>query len=413
MKKKSIIATLLTITMICSLAGCGGKETAKETTQTKEQETVSLIEDISDISTYVKLPDYEAYETTTERQEVTDDDIRSYINENILASLPITNRAAEVGDTVCIDYELTNDIIGTESCEDQYFTLGDGTVQEDFEKNLNGMSTGETKEFTFTYPEEMTEEYTELAGTEANVKATLKSIIVSLNYDTTTDEQIAEFTEYASKDELWNSTKSMLETSAQAEYEQNVSAELRQYILSESHILDIPESLIEDYTDHYVKHMDNLMKAQAKMNAESQTESADEEATTEQVTETSTEEATVEQTTETTTEPVTEDTTEKDTETNYQGYKDYLINEIGCTEYEYNEAVRETAKDAVREYLILEAVARQEEITATDEEISEYAERVFADYGYDSAEDFSNTLGRNISRMYVISEKITEKLAEN
>ena len=158
MKKKSIIATLLTITMICSLAGCGNKETAKETTQTKKQEAVSLIEDISDISSYVTLPDYEVYETTTEKQEVTDDDIRSYINENILASLPITNRAAETGDTVCIDYEISNDIIGIESCEDQHFTLGDGTLQEDFEKNLTGMMTGETKEFTFTYPEEKTDQ---------------------------------------------------------------------------------------------------------------------------------------------------------------------------------------------------------------------------------------------------------------
>ena len=220
MKKKSIIATLLTITTICSLVGCGGKEARKETAQTKEQETVSLIEDIPDINTYVKLPDYGTYETTTEKQEVTDDDIRNYINENVLASIPITNRAAEAGDTICIDYEITNDIIGTESCEDQYFTIGDGTLQENFEENLNGMSAGETKEFVFTYPEEMAEEYAELAGAEATVKATLKSITISLDYDMATDEQIAEFTEYANKDELWNSTKSMLETSAQAEYEQ-------------------------------------------------------------------------------------------------------------------------------------------------------------------------------------------------
>ena len=399
MKKKSIIAILLTITTICSLVGCGGKEATKETAQTKEQETVSLIEDISDINTYVKLPDYGTYETTTEKQEVTDDDIRNYINENILASIPITNRAAEAGDTVCIDYEITNDIIGTESCEDQHFTLGDGTLQENFEENLNGMSAGETKEFVFTYPEEMAEEYAELAGAEATVKATLKSITVFMNYDTATDEQIAEFTEYANKDELWNSTKSMLETSAQTEYEQNASAELREYILNESHIFDIPESLIEDYTDHYVKHMDNLMKVKAEINASTQAENTDEEIESKNMTEVSSED--------TSTEKTTNPATEKD----HQGYKDYLINETGCTEYEYNEAVRETAKDAVREYLILETVARQEEITATDEEISEYAERVFADYGYDSAEDFSNTLGRNISRMYVISEKITEKLS--
>lgn len=392
MKKKSIIATLLTITTICSLAGCGSKEAAKETAQTKEQETVGLIEDISDISTYVTLPDYAAYETTTEKQEVTDDDIRNYINENMLTNLSITNRAAEAGDTVCIDYELSSDIIGTENYTDQYFVLGDGTLQEDFENNLTGMSAGETKDFTFAYPENMSDEFAELSGTEAAVKVTMKSISTSLNFDLASDEQIAEYTKYASKDELRDEVKTMIDKAVEDEYRQNISDEIRQYILSYSHIQDIPELLIEDYADHYIKHMDNLVKVQAEINSTTETESSAEEGT------------------EATTEGISGSGKENSEAINY---KEHLMNDAGYTEYEYNEEVWETAKRAIREYLILEAVARQEEITATDEEISEYAEKVYADYGYDSADSFSATLGRNICRMYVISEKIAEKLAEN
>ena len=84
-------------------AGCGKKSDTEETT-TAASETQAEITDKGEVT---KLGEYKGMEVTKEDTTVTDDEVETRI-QNILAANPeiieITDRPAQEGDTVNIDY---------------------------------------------------------------------------------------------------------------------------------------------------------------------------------------------------------------------------------------------------------------------------------------------------------------------
>lgn len=77
---------------------------------------------------------------------------------------------------------------------------------------------------------------------------------------------------------------------------------------------------------------------------------------------------------------------------------------------EYNAQLTEMAQETVKQYLVIEAVARQEGIEITDEDINKKAEEEAKEYGYDSAEALLDEVGKTTYRMYMLQDDVMAKL---
>ena len=125
---------------VVSLAGCGKK-------------------DENPYSKYVTLGEYTGMTVDRIVTTISDEDVQNEIQNDLYADADfkeVTDRGAQDGDTVNIDY--TGTIDGEEfeggSDTDYDLELGSGTFLEDFESGIIGMKTGETKEISVTFPDE-------------------------------------------------------------------------------------------------------------------------------------------------------------------------------------------------------------------------------------------------------------------
>ena len=140
---------------------------------------------------YVTLPDTESFTLSDDATTVSDSDIDDYISSNILSNYKttneITNRAAENGDTVNIDFAGSIDGVafdgGTGS--DYDLTLGSGTFIDGVEDQIVGHMPGETFDVNVTFPDDY--QATNLAGKDAVFATTLNYINEDVTPDLTDD----------------------------------------------------------------------------------------------------------------------------------------------------------------------------------------------------------------------------------
>lgn len=140
---------------------------------------------------YVTLPDTESFTLSDDATTVSDSDIDDYISNNILSNYKttneITNRAAENGDTVNIDFAGSIDGVafdgGTGS--DYDLTLGSGTFIDSFEDQIVGHMPGETFDVNVTFPDDY--QAANLAGKDAVFATTLNYINEDVTPDLTDD----------------------------------------------------------------------------------------------------------------------------------------------------------------------------------------------------------------------------------
>lgn len=131
---------------------------------------------------YVTLPDdYNAMTLPAGTDEVTDEDVDNYIDQNILSGYAtqeqVTDRAAEMGDSVNIDF--VGSVDGEEfdggSAQGYDITLGSGSSIDDFEDQIAGHTPGETFDVNVTFPDPY-QNNPDLAGKEAVFVTTLNYI---------------------------------------------------------------------------------------------------------------------------------------------------------------------------------------------------------------------------------------------
>ena len=130
---------------------------------------------------YVTLPDdYNAMTLPAGTDEVTDEDVDNYIDQNILSGYAtqeqVTDRAAEMGDSVNIDF--VGSVDGEEfdggSAQGYDITLGSGSFIDDFEDQIAGHTPGETFDVNVTFPDDYNN--ANLAGKDAVFVTTLNYI---------------------------------------------------------------------------------------------------------------------------------------------------------------------------------------------------------------------------------------------
>ena len=211
----------------------------------------------------VKLGEYKGIEISKPEYTVNEEeaDLRLEEMRNRASRLvDVEDRAIEAGDTAIIDFEGFQDGVAFEGGKGENYSLviGSNTFIPGFEDQLIGKNKGEEVEVNVELPAEYHAE--NLAGKPANFKVVVKNVqrkeLPELN-----DEFAADTTEFNTLDEL----KADLRTKLEEEAKNRAEAEMRNSLVekvSEATELEVPEAMIEAQLDNMMMELNYQLQYQ-------------------------------------------------------------------------------------------------------------------------------------------------------
>ncbi|HHY05339.1 MAG TPA: trigger factor [Thermoanaerobacterales bacterium] len=201
----------------------------------------------------VKLSEYKGLEVEKLVHNVTNEDIErelKALQERNARLVAIEDRAAENKDIAIIDFEgkLDGEPFEGGKAENYPLELGSGSFIPGFEEQVIGMSLGETKDIEVTFPEEYHEE--KLAGKPVIFTVTLKEL-KKKEYLPLDDDFAKDVSEYETLEELKQSIRETLEKKAKDLSEASLKGSIIRK-LRENTEIDIPEVMIEGETQRLI-----------------------------------------------------------------------------------------------------------------------------------------------------------------
>lgn len=210
----------------------------------------------------ITLGDYKNLEIEKVDNEITDDDLNAEIervrNRNS-RMIDIDDRAAEIGDTVTIDFEGSVDGVPFDGGkgEDHKLELGSGSFIPGFEEQLVGHNAGEEFNINVTFPEDYSEE---LASKAAVFKINLKKI-ERKELPELDDEFAKDVSDFDTLEEYKADTRKTLEENRKKANDQTIenriAAELAKLVSG-----DIPEALYRNQLDQQVQDFSYRLQMQ-------------------------------------------------------------------------------------------------------------------------------------------------------
>ncbi|EST56619.1 trigger factor [Brevibacillus panacihumi W25] len=275
----------------------------------------------------VKLGDYKNLTIEPKEFEVTEESLDAELKrmqERHAELVTIEEGVAENGDQAIIDFEGFQDGVAFEGgkAEDYSLELGTGTFIAGFEEQVVGMTLGEEKDITVTFPEEY--HSPNLAGKEAVFKVKLNGL-KRKNLPALDDEFAKDVSEFDTLEELKADTKKKLEEKAAQEKDQYIREQL---VLkaAENAEIDLPAVMVEHELDQMVSEFGQRLQ--------------------------------------------------------YQGMTLELYYQFsGMDESQLRDQLRADATSRVRTSLTLEAIGKAENIVANDEDVDAELEKLAAMYG--------------------------------
>ncbi|WP_055105579.1 trigger factor [Paenibacillus ihumii] len=288
----------------------------------------------------VTLGNYKGLEVPVEPVEVTEEEISQELErlqQRHAELIVIDEEAAQNGDTVVIDFDGSVDGVPFEGGQAERYSLelGSGSFIPGFEEQVVGMATGDFKDVTVTFPENYHAE--DLASKEAVFKVKVHEIkrkqLPELDDEFAKD--VSEFDTLAEyKEDLKKQLLSRKEKDAKAAREGIVVEKA-----SENAEVEIPESMIQSEVQNMVRDFDNRLRSQG-MNLE------------------------------------------------------MFLSFSGQTIEDLQEQMKADAEKRVRNNLVLEKIAKEENIVATEEEINKELNDMAEAYKR-SPEEIRNILAAN------------------
>jgi trigger factor len=200
----------------------------------------------------VELGKYKGIDVARRVRPVADDDVDRIIEglrENSASLIPVEDRAAEIGDTVTVNFN--GKFVDTPEAEDINVAdvdvvLGGENVQQEFSDNLQGVKPDEEKTFRVDYPADFSSKG--LAGKRVDYTAKV-SAVRRKELPDVDDEWAASLNEeFDSLATLKSKIREDLEARAKAEANHHLQSELMRKI-SEEHQFEVPETLVEHQTN--------------------------------------------------------------------------------------------------------------------------------------------------------------------
>lgn len=369
--KKKVIACLI-LCMAAGVAGCSNN-TAKESETVTEAASESAAADETESSDvaeaperpeykaldYVTLGEYKGLEVTLSSLEPTEEEIE----QEIQATLSQNDKLEEVkegtvenGDVANIDYEgkLNGEAFDGGTDKGYDLTIGSGTFIEGFEEGLIGKEIGETVDLNLTFPENY--QSADLAGKDVVFTVTVNSV---KRMPELTNELAAEISDCDSVEAYRNSVAESLRINKELEQENNKTNDLVSMACSNATVNSYPQEMI-DYQLDVVKDYYSSYAEQSGME-----------------------------------------------------FADFLQQQMGVTEDEFNERMTQSIKTMLTTELVLRAIAETENVEVSDDEFQVKAEEYAAQSGMTDVDAFIKQYGKGEIMASILQEKAADILAEN
>jgi len=216
----------------------------------------------------VKLGEYKGAEVPVSEVDVTDAEIAEELERlqtRHAELIVVDEEAAANGDTVSIDFD---GYVGDEAfeggkAENYALELGSGSFIPGFEEQVVGMSTGDSKDVNVTFPE--TYHAAELAGKEAVFKVKLHEI-KRKQLPELDDEFAKDVSEFDTLDEYKADLKTQIADRKKRENDAARENAVVEAVAAKAEV-EIPEAMIEGEVENMMRDFDNRLRQQG-MNLE-------------------------------------------------------------------------------------------------------------------------------------------------
>ena len=211
----------------------------------------------------ITVANYVGIEVKKDVEKVTDDEIDNEINmvrERNSREIEITDRAAESGDNVIIDYSGSVDgvLFDGGTAEKQPLLLGSGQFIPGFEEQVMGKNIGDEFDVNVTFPTEY--HAADLAGKAAIFKTKLHSI-KHFEYPELDDEFAKEVSEFDTMDEYRADIVAKIAKRHEDEANRSFEDALLEALI-EKLDAEIPEAMFVAETENFVRDFDNRLRMQ-------------------------------------------------------------------------------------------------------------------------------------------------------
>ena len=313
-----------------------------------------------DVTTYpeVVLGEYKGLEAVrtaeTVSEETVDNEIKNVQKRN--ARMLTVERPAEMGDTVNIDFEgfLNGEPFDGGKAEGHALELGSNSFVPGFEEQLVGMSAGEEKDIDITFPENYAEN---LAG-KAVVFHIVCNEVSSPEYPELDDEFAKDVSEFDTFDEY----KADVRATLQKRMDDGAETAFKDEVIRkacETMTGEIPEVMFEEKVDEFLRNY----AAQFGMNDRDMS-------------------------------------------------REELLKLFGMNEDTLKFSIRPAAEAQVKTELLLEAVAKAENLEPTDEELEAYYQKTAEGVGA-TVEDVKRYFGETFLKNELKKEQAMNLIVEN
>ncbi len=211
----------------------------------------------------VTLGEYKGVEVEKKAIEVVDEEIEAEITKEREANartITVDDRAVMDGDMITLDYAGSVDGVAFEggTAKDQELTIGSGRFIPGFEEQLVGVTIGEEKEVHVTFPEEYHAK--ELAGKAAVFQCVVHGIKVK-ELPEVDDEFAQEVSEFDTLDAYKEDIKARLLKDKEADAKRAKEDAVIKKII-EGATMEIPDAMVEFQTEQMMEEFGQRMQMQ-------------------------------------------------------------------------------------------------------------------------------------------------------
>ena len=211
----------------------------------------------------VTLGEYKGVEVEKSDVEVTEEDINKEVDkerENNSRTIDVDDRAVESGDIIKLDFDGSVDGVpfAGGKAENYTLTIGSGSFIPGFEDQLIGTKIGEEKDVTVTFPEDYHEK--SLAGKEAVFKCKVNAITVKELPDAD-DEFASEVSEFETLAEYKEDIKKKLTEKKEKAARAKKEAQAIEKAV-ENATMEIPDAMIDTQVQSMMEDFARRMQSQ-------------------------------------------------------------------------------------------------------------------------------------------------------
>ncbi len=317
-----------------------------------------------DLSKHITLGEYVGMEYTFSVPEVTEQAVAEYINKALSEKgygeqKEITDRAAQNGDTVNIDFE--GKINGTAfeggTSKGYDLVLGSNSFIEGFEAGLVGVKAGETVDLNLKFPENYGKE--DLNGKDVVFTVKVNKITATV-YPELTDEIVSELSDKKTVDEYMTYANEQVKSSNEAAALNEKESSIWAKVVENVKVNSLPEDEIENYKKLIIETYDEMAQQQYGMS-----------------------------------------------------YQDYLSQATGQSLEDIDDVLTQQAEGAVKEYMTIVAIAREQNLELTEEQYQEELAKYAKNNGYSTTEEFKAAINESQFYLSLLIEKVMDFVVEN